>query len=351
MKQRGKTKPGSEAQKRETPQAIEMFLAHIDFEKGYSPATVAAYESDLLHFEEFLTSQKVSLAHPEELTRRHIQAFLLVLSRSKFSKTSQGRKLSTLRSFFRFCVKMRMIGSLPTDGIANPKTGKRSPKVLNVDQIFALLDTKNQPPQTQKQKVEQPSPREPTQPSSQFSQPTQESQPTSNTEQAIRARDICLAELLYGSGLRISEALALNVQPGMDQAVSLRISGKGGKQRLAPLTDTSRSSLAAWLALRSHLSPTTEPALFVGKRGSRLNRRECQRIIEQLCRQAGLPQAISPHGLRHSFATHLIMAGADLRSVQELLGHARLSTTQKYTHLNLSHLMEIYDKSHPKSRN
>ena len=125
--------------------------------------------------------------------------------------------------------------------------------------------------------------------------------------------------------------------------------GKGGKERIAPLTETAREALALWLERRPRLAEEGETALFVGARGRRLNRREAQRIIEALCRQAGLPQAVSPHGLRHSFATHLLDAGADLRSVQELLGHARLATTQRYTHLNLAHLMAVYDKAHPKA--
>ncbi len=348
MKKRETAKPGGEGQKQKTPEPIEMFLAHIDLEKGYSPATVEAYEGDLLHFEEFLNTHQISLTRPELILRRHIQAFLLELSRSKFSKTSQGRKLSALRSFFRFCARMRMINCLPTEGVANPKTGKRSPKVLNVDQVFALLDSAQAPPTPESHPI--PENRLEIEQDGQHAQSGRTRQNTAGIEQAVHSRDLCLAELLYGSGLRISEALALNVLPAMEHAVSLRISGKGGKQRMAPLTDTSRTSLAAWLEHRTLLAPGTEPALFVGKRGKRLNRRECQRIIEQLCRQAGLPQAISPHGLRHSFATHLLMAGADLRAVQELLGHARLSTTQKYTHLNLSHLMEVYDKAHPKSR-
>ena len=166
----------------------------------------------------------------------------------------------------------------------------------------------------------------------------------------MRARDICLAELLYGSGLRVSEALALDAGRLSAESESLRIMGKGGKERLTPLTDTAKTALAVWLSLRPALAPPGERALFVGVRGKRLNRREAQRVIESLCRRAGLPQPVSPHGLRHSFATHLLEAGADLRSVQELMGHARLATTQRYTHLNLAHLMAVYDKAHPKAK-
>ncbi|MDR2669161.1 MAG: tyrosine-type recombinase/integrase, partial [Desulfovibrio sp.] len=159
----------------------------------------------------------------------------------------------------------------------------------------------------------------------------------------------CLAEVLYGSGLRVSEALSLNEGRINGTSATMRIPGKGGKERLAPLTDTARAALDVWLEQRPLLADPAERALFVGERGRRLNRREALRILDRLCRQAGLPQTVSPHALRHSFATHLLEAGADLRSVQELMGHSRLSTTQRYTHLNLAHLTAVYDKAHPKS--
>lgn len=157
------------------------------------------------------------------------------------------------------------------------------------------------------------------------------------------------AELLYGSGLRISEALAIDAsQLNFEHAV-VRVLGKGGKQRLAPLSDSSVEALHQWLELRDNLVVDDSDALFLGRRGGRLNRRQALRIIEELCKKAGLAQVVSPHSLRHSFATHLLEAGADMRSVQELLGHSSLSTTQRYTHLNLAKLMQVYDKAHPKS--
>ena len=294
---------------------VEMFLAHLEFEKGYSPATVAAYGKDVLQFEAVLARQGLSLAEPARVTKRQIRSFLADLHRQGMNKASMGRKLSALRAFFRFCARMRLITALPTEGVGNPKTEKRHPDLLNVDQAFALLGPMDPP-----------------------------------SSPAIAARDLCLAEILYGSGLRISEALSLDAGRLTAESETLRVLGKGGKERLAPLTDSAREALAAWLELRPALAPSGERALFVGVRGSRLNRREAQRIIEALCIRAGLPQALSPHGLRHSFATHLLEAGADLRSVQELMGHARLTTTQRYTHLNLSHLMAVYDKAHPKAK-
>ncbi len=309
------------------PETVEMFLAHLELEKGYSPSTVSAYGKDAAQFEETLSRQGKSLADPVSVTRRDVQRFLADLHRRGIGKSSMGRKLSSLRAFFRFCARMRLISALPTEGLGNPKTEKRHPDILNVDQAFAVLDAMDRP-----------------------GGEAQDAFVPAEKAAAVHARDICLAEFLYGSGLRVSEALALNAGRINAESESARILGKGGKERLAPLTGTAREALARWLPLRAALAAAEENALFVGVRGKRLNRREAQRIIEDLCRRAGLPEPVSPHGLRHSFATHLLEAGADLRSVQELMGHARLTTTQRYTHLNLAHLMAVYDKAHPKSK-
>lgn len=329
------------------PEPVEMFLAHLELEKGYSPATVAAYGNDVMQFEEALAPSGLSLADPAVVTRKHVRAFLAGMHRQGMSKTSMGRKLSALRSFFRFCARMRLVTVLPTEGVGNPRTEKRHPSLLNVDQVFSLLGEAEK-------EAEQASCKAVTEgehPKSFAAEAgeTPESAPQEK-KKALAARNLCLAELLYGSGLRVSEALALDAGRFSAEPETVRVLGKGGKERLAPLTDTAREALADWLAQRPLLAPAGERALFVGMRGKRLNRREAQRIIEDLCRRAGLPQAVSPHGLRHSFATHLLEAGADLRSVQELLGHARISTTQRYTHLNLAHLMAVYDKAHPKAK-
>ena len=392
------------------PEPVEMFLAHLELEKGYSPATVASYGNDVMQFEEVLRREGLSLAEPGAVQRRHVQRFLADLHRQGTRKSSMGRKLSALRSFFRFCARMRLIQALPTEGVANPKTEKRHPDLLNVDQAFALLDTAAAPkalgaPSSKASgasstktlgassaakprikgaaparktagaspggppgpasapKPPSPSPIGPTEAAPALTAVSPDVLPNASPApaaassglfpgkaEALRARDVCLAEILYGSGLRVSEALSLNAGRVRADAEAVRVTGKGGRERLAPLTDSAQAALTAWLALRPLLAAEGEHALFVGSRGKRLNRREAQRIIEALCLQAGLPQPVSPHGLRHSFATHLLEAGADLRSVQELLGHARLATTQRYTHLNLAHLMAVYDKAHPKAK-
>jgi integrase/recombinase XerC len=340
-----------------------MFLAHLEMEKGCSPATVAAYDNDVMQFESLMARQGLSLAAPETITRRRVESWLADLHRQGVSKTSMGRKLSSLRAFFRFCARMRMIAALPTEGVSNPKTEKHHPAFLNVDQTFALLDARAATPAAPLSVLGRGD-NPPGSPPGRSRQTDAAgcglnragrgpmdtpAAPDREKTAAVNARDLCLAEILYGSGLRVSEALALNEGRISGASVTLRIPGKGGKERLAPLTDTARAALDAWLALRPLLAVPAERALFVGERGRRLNRREALRILDRLCRRAGLPQSVSPHALRHSFATHLLEAGADLRSVQELMGHSRLSTTQRYTHLNLAHLTAVYDKAHPKS--
>ncbi len=315
-----------------SPEPVEMFLAHLSLEKGCSEATTEAYGRDVMQFESVLSRQGLSLSSPEKIGRAQVRSYLAELHRQGVHKSSMGRKLSALRAFFRFCARMRMITSLPTEGVGNPKTEKRHPDLLNVDQAFALLSA----PQKEKGRSEKKGP------------------PAGAAEQTkkawLDARDLCLAELLYGSGLRISEALALNAGRVSGASEAVRVQGKGGKERFVPLTDAARQALELWLGLRERLALPGERALFVGARGRRLNRREAQRVIDSLCKRAGLPQSVSPHGLRHSFATHLLEAGADLRSVQELLGHARLSTTQRYTHLSLARLVAVYDSAHPKAQ-
>ncbi|EPR39354.1 Tyrosine recombinase xerC [Desulfovibrio sp. X2] len=236
-----------------------------------------------------------------------------MLHRAGTKKSSMARKLSSLRGFFRFLRTVGEVSATPLAGLSNPKQDKRHPRALNVDQALALLEAHVDP-------------------------------------DPAGLRDLALAELLYGAGLRISEALGLDVED-IDPSLGLvRIMGKGGKERLAPLGTQALTRIARWIEQRGALAADArERALFVGQRGARLDRREAQRIVQRLAGVSGLPQRISPHTLRHSFATHMLEAGADLRSVQELLGHERLTTTQRYTHLNMQHLMQTYDKAHPRA--
>lgn len=304
------------------PECVAMFLAHLEMEKGYSAATLAAYGEDMADFSRFLREEGVAPDTPSMVERRHIQRYLADMHRRGMARSSMARHLSALRGFFAFCARLRLVKTLPTDGVSNPKQDVRHPSVLNVDQAYRLLD--------------EPRPKD--------------GEPCDGLDRVELIRDLALAELLYGSGLRISEALALQAGAVTPESGSVRVMGKGGKERMAPLSDTCMEALARWMEQRSLLAAPKEKSLFVGRRGKALDRRVAARRIAALCRLAGLPEAVSPHALRHSFATHLLESGADLRSVQELLGHSRLSTTQRYTHLNLAHLTKVYDAAHPKSR-
>ena len=286
---------------------------HLEVEKGYSPPTLAAYAGDLAQFEALLVRRGASLAEPARLTKAHVSALLAELHRLGLGKGSMGRKLASLRSLFRFLERQGLAAGNPAALVRNPRQERRQPKALNVDQALALM----------------------------------EAHVTPGPE---GLRDLALAELLYGSGLRVSEAVALDLE-AVDLAAGLvRVLGKGSRERLAPLSEASQQRLSRYLDQRgAFAADPREQALFLGTRGGRLNRREAARIVARLAALAGLPQSVHPHMLRHSFATHLLTSGADLRDVQELLGHKRVSTTQRYTHLDLARIIEVYDKAHPKA--
>lgn len=293
---------------------VNLFLAHLEFQKAYSQATVRAYATDLEEFEIFLQGLSLSLSYLEKVQKKHIQKYLAYLFQQKLAKSSMARKMSCLRSFFRFMLQKKIIHENPTAGIANPKQEIHHPTMLNVDQIVSMLDEE--------------------------------------IEGDFSYRDKALLELLYGSGLRISEALALNLQDFHEQRNTIKVFGKGGKERIVPLSDTSKKALIDWIEKRETVATNLqELALFIGKRGKRLNRREANRIIEIYRKKVGIATSVSPHDLRHSFATHLLEGGADLRSVQELLGHSKIATTQRYTHLDMDMLLKVYDKAHPFAKN
>jgi integrase/recombinase XerC len=300
------------------PETVAGFLAYLSAQKGYSPATLAAYAADLAEFEGWLAGRNLTLAAPETLSREQARGFLAELHRKRTAKSSMGRKLSTLRGFFKYQLQKKRLAVDPMAGLKNPKAERRGPRALNADEAVALV-------------------------SPGAGQPAADGSVTA-------CRDLALAELLYGSGLRVSEALGLDLDDvDLSQGI-VRVMGKGGKQRLAPLSDASRERLDQYQRRRGELGPElTEKALFLGARGARLNRRQAGRIIDALGKEAGLARHAHPHMLRHSFATHLLESGADLRSVQELLGHAHLTTTTRYTHLDLARITRIYDKAHPRS--
>lgn len=289
----------------------QTFMAHLELEKGCARATLAAYGRDLQQFEDYLRAKSFDPEQPSTMTRAVIRGFLAELHRCGVKRSSVARKLASLRGYYRFLIRQDVIKANPCAGVGNPKQDIRHPVALNVDQAIGLVEASRKP------------------------------DPRS-------LRDMALVELLYGSGLRVSEATGLDLSDlDLGQGM-VRVMGKGSKERLAPLTEPSVQRLRRYLEHRGAFGPTPEEqAVFLGLRGRRMNRREVNRIVDKLATQAGIAQHISPHVLRHSFGTHLLQSGADLRSVQELLGHARLSTTQRYTHLDLARIVQVYDQSHP----
>lgn len=288
----------------------------LETQRGLSAATVRAYLTDIRQFMAFLAEQGGAPDRIYAAGRRDVQSFLAELFRQGEARSSMSRKLAALRSFFQYALRMGQVRENPAKAVRNPRQESYQPRVLNVDEIFSVLDVES----------------------------------GADGEPLRHSRDKALAELLYGSGLRISEALGLNVDDVQLAAGVVRVMGKGNRERMAPLSDSCVPALREWLDDRTLLAADGEPALFVGMRGGRrMQRREAARSMERLGSLAGVAKHFSPHALRHSFATHLLDGGADLRSVQELLGHRRLTTTQRYTQVSLEHLMRVYDAAHPKA--
>ena len=293
------------------PVPVALFLLFLDAQRGYSPATVSSYGTDLEGVHLFLARRSKGLHAPASVTKNDITAFLADLHRRGLAKSTVCRKLSALRAFYRFLRQRRIVEEDPCASLANPKLPKTHPTSLNVDQALHLVDADVVP-------------------------------------DPEGLRDLALLELLYGSGLRVSEALGLDFAHVDLDRQFVRVLGKGRKERIVPLTGASVAGLRRYLEQRGAFGPDPkEQAIFLGKRGGRLNRRQADRIVKAMALQSGVPAGISPHTLRHSFASHMLQAGADLRSVQELLGHSRISTTQRYTHLDLAHVIRVYDSCHP----
>ena len=294
--------------------AIEQFCSWLENEKGYSPHTISGYRRDLQEFSSHI-GDSVST---DALSSTHISRFIIGLH-GRNGPSTVARKLSSLRSFFKFLQRRSIIIASPMDNISGPKVGKSIPNFLTVDQVFALLDA---PAESDR----------------------------------FKHRDQAILELLYSTGIRVAELVAADLDDLDLKGEMLRVRGKGNKERLVPvgrpavdvITAYQRGERTALLAERLARGKTVDDqALFLNNRGGRLTTRSVERFVDKYGQRAGIQTPVTPHALRHSFATHLLEMGADLRSVQELLGHASLSTTQKYTHLTLDHLSRIYDTSHP----
>ena len=286
------------------------FLRYLRHEKNVSPHTERSYLSDLDQFFDFLGA--VELAAVDHQLLRQYLAHLMKL---EIRKSSIARKLSTLRTFFKYLNRQGVLAANPARLVATPRREKRLPAVLTTDDAQRLMEA----------------PRE-----------------KKEGGHGAELRDRAVLETLYSTGIRASELIGMNHEDIDRHDRLIRIRGKGRKERVVPVGPKALDAIDAYV--RSKSSGAEPSAVFSGPTGKRLTARTVQRILENYRKKLGLRQKASPHTLRHSFATHMLESGADLRAIQELLGHASLSTTQRYTHLNLDSLMNVYDKAHPKAR-
>lgn len=295
-------------------EALQGFALHLAAERNCSPHTSRAYASDLAQLVQHLGPD----ARPETVQPDDLRAFLASGHR-RLQPASIARKLAAIRAFYRWLAREQPLASDPSAGLMAPKLPQRLPRPLSVDDCEALV----------------------------------ESTGGAEPESLAWLRDRALVELLYGAGLRVGEAVALDVRDVDVLAREVRVLGKGNKERSVPLPQAAQEALSAWLAVRRRHGYQAEP-LFVsfrpGAPGRRLGERSVRRLLAQRARGAGVVDHVHPHRLRHSYATHLLDMGADLRSIQELLGHASLTTTQRYLAVSAARLFEVYDKAHPRAR-
>jgi integrase/recombinase XerD len=301
-------------------EAIESFLHYLAVEKGYSEHTISAYRNDLMGLLEFAQKEshdQQAVSSWTSFNRQHMLGYMLHLKERGYVPTTVARKVAAARSFFGFLLSDGIIKTDPTENMSSPSVGKALPKPIPIAQVQLLL-----------------------------SQPDKLST-------AEAKRDRAMLELLYASGMRISELVALNLgDVNFEGDYFVRCLGKGRKERIIPLYEAIAKSVKKYVdEERPKLAHgKKETALFLNSRGERLTRQGFWQKLKEYAKSAGLNTHISPHTLRHSFATHMLSGGADLRSVQELLGHANISTTQVYTHLTTEHVRKTYDKSHPRSK-
>jgi tyrosine recombinase XerC len=295
---------------------VAAFVDFLALNRNASAHTVAAYRRDILQYLDSvgrLRGRSVDKLQPSDLDLTSVRAFLGELHKQGQARASAARKLSSLRAFGRYLRRERLVETEPAALAAAPKREQRMPAHLSVDEMTRLLEM-----------------------------------PDCST--ALGRRDRAILELFYASGLRLSELVGLDLEDLNLSARMVRVMGKGRKERLVPFNTAARDAIAAWLKDRAALLRGAGDPLFLNARGSRLTGRSVQRLVARYVSGCSTRFGISPHALRHSFATHLLQYGADLRAIQELLGHVQLSTTQRYTHVNLAQLQEAYRRAHPRAR-
>jgi integrase/recombinase XerC len=288
---------------------LPIYLRHLKYERRLSPHTLKAYERDLVGFIGFCNRQALSMALVDSYS---VRRFAAECHRKGASPRSISRRLSALRQFLGFLVRAGEIATNPAVHVQAPKPSRRLPATLDADQIAKLLALEG--------------------------------------DDDLTVRDRAIFELLYSSGLRLAELVGLDIVDLDIDDRSVRVTGKGNKTRVLPVGARALQALRSWLLQRGAISLPQEQALFVSRRGTRLAARTIQQRLKQWAKRQGAGFNVHPHLLRHSFATHLLESSRNLRAVQELLGHASISTTQVYTHLDFQHLAQIYDQSHPRAR-
>jgi integrase/recombinase XerC len=289
---------------------VERFLHHLSHERRLSPRTIESYGRDLQALLPWLNAREIH--NWQQLSQHQVRHYLAERHRKGRSSRSLHRELSSLRSLYRYLMREGVVDANPALGIRAPKVQRKLPATLDADQLAQVLEFDDDSP--------------------------------------TGLRDRAIMELFYSSGLRLAELVALDLKDIDFEERMVEVTGKGAKTRRVPVGRQAREALQRWLKLRGSLAGPNEPALFVGVRGRRINRSTVQKQLNVRALEQNAPRNIHPHMLRHSFASHLLESSGDLRAVQELLGHANISTTQIYTHLDFQHLAEIYDKAHPRAR-
>ena len=289
---------------------IETFVRHLSHERRLSEHTCKNYQRDLIRLAHWCDEQQVQTWR--DLDDEHIRAYAAATFRRGLSPKSIQRQLSAARTFFRFLLRENEVKVNPVQSVSAPKSGKRLPENLDADRMARLLNIPGDGP--------------------------------------LVARDRAILELLYSSGLRLAELTGLDIGDVDLGDGTVAVTGKGGKDRIVPIGRFAKEALKNWLGERSSMAKGDEKAYFVSQRGTRISPRSVQARVDHWAKRQGIDTRVYPHLFRHSFATHLLESSHDLRGVQELLGHANISTTQVYTHLDFQHLAQIYDQTHPRAK-
>ena len=328
-------------------QAIEKFLEYLRSVRNASPHTILNYGKDLEQFLTYVTPPESTTPALEKINHQVIREFVGYLHESGLEKSSVARKLAALRSYFKYCVREGLLKENPARLVPTPKLPKRIPNVLSAEEMSGFLDQLGDAQNPQELRRKRKARRVPPGLTPQASRKLEDS--------LLLSRDRAILELLYAAGLRVSELTGLNLEDMDQKDQVVRVTGKGRKERVVPYGAKAAEALRLYWPAREKLlhdnrnnaTKTNPEAVFLNYMGTRLTQRSVGRIVKKYVKLVNINWDLHPHSLRHAFATHLLADGADLRAIQELLGHQSLSTTQKYTHANIRQLMDIYDKAHP----